>query len=106
MTDHGIVWESGDDGLRKRRDMGLAVFETTEARTAAVEWLTFLGYRYFTTYRDAQGAGLSYAWRCGTPMRPAARERLPSVQRARRNERARQRFAAHIYKPPSYDPVH
>lgn len=96
-----ITWETDTNA----HDSGIAVFDSRESRTEAVEWLTYLGYRYFTEYQDANGPGLSYAWRCGPQVRPSRRERLPSVQRARRDERARSAFQRSLFRNPGYDLV-
>lgn len=114
--DYGIVWEADRKPERLgtpptyREWSGMAVFATQEDRAVAIrELVETFGADYIVTYRDAQGHGLSYALRCGSLIdrsRPEAKDRLPSVRRARREERARRAFQRSIYRHPSYDPVH
>jgi hypothetical protein len=82
--EHGIVLDLHEQG--SLTDGGHAVFNHPDARAAAMEWLTALGYRYVVTYTDVRGFGLVFD--AGRPRAtPARMDRLPSVRAARRAAR-------------------
>ena len=85
--------------------MGIAVFATPADRAAAILELEAQGFQYMVTYWDTQGPGLSWCFRPGRRVSLKRLDRLPSVQRARRETRARDRFQASLYRNPAYDPV-
>jgi hypothetical protein len=63
VAEHGIIWESGGVPGKGPIHWGsIAIFETREAREAAIRWLREgFGFSYFTAFKDVQGFGLSWA---------------------------------------------
>src|SRR5438105_15848376 len=95
---HGLDW------------CGMAAFTSYAAREEAIAFLKSLGFNYFTTFTEREiyntddegnelrGPAVSWGQFQPSKIRRCAMDRLPSVKRARREERERERFWAHELK--------
>lgn len=98
----GIVYESWSPFHAG----GIAVFDSFESRDRAIVALKEAGAHYWTTFKDVNGPGLSWAMRTGPMCDSRSKNpRLASVRRAKANERARADFQRSLFRNPGYDLV-